>query len=333
MDGDVNVLWNHFSKVSGIDRRLPNVEMVSAHDRYVATEIGDADVFFGTAWWTVQMIKHVLPRMRTKRFIYMIQDFEPGLYAWSTRYALALETYSLDFFGIINSRTLSDHLFSQKIGRFADAAFAQKCLTFDPALDRRFFYPELPANAGKKRLLFYARPAAPRNLYELGIMALRQAVERGAFGADEWELLFIGENIPPIQLGNNVVIRSEPWSNYENYARLLRSSTVGLSLMLSPHPSYPPLEMGVCGMLPVTTTFSGKSAEVLQEYCRNIIAVPPRVEAIVEGLMEAFMRSRDIESRRANAASTLPSTWDEAFEPMIPAIVEFWRQCGGMGGG
>jgi len=327
MDHDENVLWDHFSKVSGIGRRLANVELVSAHDRSVATEIGEADVFFGTAWWTVQMIKHALPQMRTKQFIYMIQDFEPGLYAWSTRYALAMETYSMDFFGIINSRTLSDYLFTQKIGRFADPAFAQKCLTFDPALDRHLFFPELPRNGGKQRLLFYARPGAPRNLYELGIMALRQAVARGAFGADGWELLFIGESLPPIHLGNNVVIRQAPWSSYEDYARLLRSSTVGLSLMLSPHPSYPPLEMGVCGMLPVTTAFSVKSADVLHQYCRNIIAVPPRLEAVVEGLMEAFMRSGDIESRRLNAASSLPSTWDEVFEPMIPPIVEFWRRC------
>jgi hypothetical protein len=327
MDQDVDVLWKHFSKVSGVDRRLANVELVSAHNRGVPTEIGDADVFFGTAWWTVQMIKDVLPRMRTKQFIYMIQDFEPGLYAWSTRYALAMETYSMDFYGIINSRTLSDHLFFQKIGRFSDPVFAQRCLTFDPALDRRFFFPELPRNGGKKRLLFYARPAAPRNLYELGIMALRQAVARGAFGADEWELLFIGESIPPIQLGNNVVIHQTPWSSYEDYARLLRSSTVGLSLMLSPHPSYPPLEMAICGMLPVTTTFSVKSTEVLHQYSQNIIAVPPRVESVVDGLMEAFMRSSDIESRRRNAVSSLPSTWDEVFEPMIPTIVEFWRRC------
>jgi hypothetical protein len=327
MDRDVNILWDHFSKVSGVDRRLANVELVSAHDRSVATEIGDADVFFGTAWWTVQMIKHALPRMRTKQFIYMIQDFEPGLYPWSTRYALAMETYSMDFFGIINSRTLSDYLFAQKIGRFADPAFAQKCLTFDPALDRRLFFPELSGNGGKQRLLFYARPGAPRNLYELGIMALRQAVARGAFGAESWELFFIGEALPPIHLGNKVVIRQAPWSSYEGYARLLRSSTIGLSLMLSPHPSYPPLEMAVCGMLPVTTTFSVKSAEILQQYSRNIIAVPPRVEAVVDGLMEAFMRSGDTESRRVNAVSSLPSTWDEVFEPMIPRVVEFWRRC------
>jgi hypothetical protein len=328
MERDTNLLWSHFSKVSGINERLPNVELVSAHDRNVATEIGDGDVFFGTAWWTVQMIKHALPQMRTRRFIYMIQDYEPGLYAWSTRYALAMETYAMDFFGIINARTLADYLFAQKVGRFADPRFVNDCIAFDPALDRHLFYPELPHPADqKKRLLFYARPQAPRNMYELGMVALRQAVARGAFPADQWELLFIGENLPPVHLGNGVVIRQAPWSSYDGYAALLRSSTVGLSLMLSPHPSYPPLEMGMCGMLPVTTTFSVKTAEVLEGYCRNIVAVPPRVEAVVDGLMQAFARSGDIDARRQNSVSTLPSTWDEVFEPMLPRIAEFWRVC------
>jgi hypothetical protein len=48
---------------------------------------------------------------------------------------------------------------------------------------------------------------------------------------------------------------------------------------------------------------------------------------VVEGLMEACMQSGNIESRRRNAVSSLPSTWDEVFEPMIPTIVEFWRRC------
>jgi hypothetical protein len=330
MERDVDVLWDHFKKVSGVDRRLPNVELVSGYDRSIPREIGDGDVFFGTAWWTVQMIKHLLPQMRTKQFIYMIQDFEPGMYSWSTRYALAMETYSLDCFGIVNSRTLGDFLFSEKIGRFADPEFQKRSLVFDPAVDRRLFFPEMPSDRGsKQRLLFYARPGMSRNLYELGMVALRRAVERGAFCGEQWELWFIGGDLPSVGLGNGVVIRQSPWSNYEDYARLLRNSTVGLSLMLSPHPSYPPLEMGMCGMLPVTTTFLGKSENLLKSYCRNIIAVPPHLEAVVDGLMEAFMRSGEIEARRINAASSLPSTWDEVFNPMIPRLADFWRQCGG----
>jgi len=92
-----DALWRHLRELTGIDSHPDSVEFVSAHDRTAATAIDEDDVFFGTAWWTVQMIKHALGTMRSRRFIYLIQDYEPGLYPWSTQYALALETYGLDF--------------------------------------------------------------------------------------------------------------------------------------------------------------------------------------------------------------------------------------------
>ncbi len=202
MDRDTAPLWNHLQSLTGIRQRLPNVEIVSAHDRNLPTTIGSDDVFFGTAWWTVQMIKHALPLMRHKKFMYIIQDFEPGLYAWSSHYAQALETYGLDFRGIFCSRLLADYFSQQRVGRFADPTFMERCCTcFEPALDETKFYFDPNARTGKKRLLFYARPAAPRNLFELGVVALKRAVERGAFSPDQWELLFMGQQLAPYDLG------------------------------------------------------------------------------------------------------------------------------------
>jgi hypothetical protein len=328
MEKDPSGLYDHFSKVSNVPGRLDNVELVSAHDRGRVTEIGRDDVFFGTAWWTVQMIKAALPQMRHQRFLYMIQDFEPGLYPWSTRYALAAETYGMNFFGIINAKTLARHLFDQRVGRFADPAFADDCIAFDPALDRRLFHPELAQEPGRrKRLLFYARPGAPRNMFELGMVALKQAALRGAFPPDQWELRFIGENLPDVDFGNGVAVRQAPWADYHGYADLLRSSTVGLSLMLSPHPSYPPLEMGMCGMLAVTTSYGPKTPDVLRSYCANVTSVEPNVEAIVDGLLDAVRRSDDVAARRAGAVSSLPGDWDHVFEPMVPRILEMWERC------
>jgi len=43
-----------------------------------------------------------------------------------------------------------------------------------------------------------------------------------------------------------------------DYGHLLKRSAVGLSLMISPHPSYPPLEMAHLGMLVLTNRFDGK---------------------------------------------------------------------------
>ena len=64
----------------------------------------------------------------------------------------------------------------------------------------------------------------------------------------------------------------------------MRESDILLSLMLSPHPSYPPLEMAASGGLVVTTSYEGKSARQLASLSANIVATEPTLEAITAGL-------------------------------------------------
>src|SRR5205823_6115826 len=107
---------------------------------------------------TAQGLKPVLPRMRRQKFIYLVQDFEPGFYAWSSNYALAIETYGMDFYAAINERFLAEQLVQQAVGRFAEPGFLDHhCRVFEPAVDRRAFHPPMHAQHGTTRtLLFYA---------------------------------------------------------------------------------------------------------------------------------------------------------------------------------
>jgi len=325
---DHDVLWRHFWQLTGIDERFDHVEIVSAHDRSITTEIGEYDVFFGTAWWTVQMIKYALGGTRLGRFIYLIQDFEPGLYPWSTVHALALETYGLDFRAVVNESLLMDYLVQYGVGRFADERFAEHCSVFEPAVDSGKFYADLdPAIDRRKRLLFYARPNAPRNLYELGLLALKQAVRSGAFPADEWDLAFMGENLQPVPLGDGVIIKPTPWLDYDRYASLLRGSDVGLALMLSPHTGYPALEMAACGLSVVTNTFSTKTTSRLKAISDNLIPVPATLESVTDGLIEAWRRAEGAVARRGGAQISLPRGWDEVFEPLVPGVLEMIDDC------
>lgn len=326
VDQSHDLLWKHFSSLTGITGRLANVEICSGSDRSKQLEIGENDVFFGTAWWTVQMIKYALPLTRPQKFIYLIQEFEPGLYEFSSRYALALETYYMNFFGIINEQFLADYLCEYKIGRFADPAFINSSAIFEPALDTNKFYSiqkNLPSRP--KRLLFYARPNAPRNLFELGLNALQTAAAQGIFSNESWELLFIGERLPEMILGNDLVIRSASWLNYDAYAELVRNSDVTLSLMLSPHTSYPPLEMAACGGIAVTCSFAGKTQQKLNQISPNIIAVHPTVEGIACGLHEAVERVRT--GQRVQELINMPTTWDEAFSQVVPKVVKMFTEC------
>lgn len=327
MERDQDLLWHHFTALTGIRERLDNVEIRCGHDRTTPLVIGGNDVFLGTAWWTVQMIKRALPLVRPQRFIYLIQEFEPGLYPWSTRHALASETYHLPFFGLINERLVADYLTEQRIGQFADPSFVTNCCAvFEPAIDPSKFRREPRQSGDPRRLLFYARPQnAERNLFELGLYALQRAVADGVFAGEPWEMFFIGEDIPEVTLSAEVTVRSARWLGYEAYAALIGRSDIALSLMLSPHTSYPPLEIAAAGGIAVTSIYSVKTAERLSRISRNIIAVEPTLEGVIAGLVEAVARVRA--GRQEAAPVALPGTWDESFADVLPRAIAMYEQC------
>ena len=54
---------------------------------------------------------------------------------------IELETYGLDFHGVVCERLIADYLHEQRIGRFADPSFLARCAIFEPAVDRTRFHP------------------------------------------------------------------------------------------------------------------------------------------------------------------------------------------------
>ncbi len=183
---DPSVLWNQLERLTGGTGWRGHVEQASAHDSGRPVEIGRDDRVMATAWWTLCQAGDALARLRDSRPWYLIQDYEPGLYAWSAQYALARGTYDGDHLPVVCGRLLYDHLRSERVGRFADPDFAARALVFEPAIDRTLFHPDTNperTRSSPRRLMFYARPDAPRNLYELGLIALRRAVDRGRFAS------------------------------------------------------------------------------------------------------------------------------------------------------
>jgi O-antigen biosynthesis protein len=326
-EADRALLQRHFASLTGI-ASLGNVELDSVHDRSKRYRLADTDVFFATAWWTAQYVARLVSQSRTDSFVYLIQDYEPGFYNWSSQYALALQTYGMDYRAVICGRLLAEYLDESKVGRFADPAFIDSCAVFEPAIDRTRFRADREAmERTPRRLLFYARPDAPRNLFEIGLAALKGLVERGALAPDRWELWFIGSNVQARDLGGGFVIRQHPWLDYDSYAGLLRSSDVGLSLMMSPHTSYPPLEMAACGASVVTNTFANKDATRLTLYSENIIPVAATVDSVTDGLVEAVARVGDYEARLGASCVDAPTTWEVAFDPVLPKLVTMWNEC------
>ncbi|MBR0823521.1 glycosyltransferase [Bradyrhizobium liaoningense] len=289
-------------------------EIVDGFDRTRPIPIGIRDVFFATAWWTAQIANYAVGKTVNKAFIYLIQDFEPILHEGSTFQARAFETYGLPHIPVINTQLLLDHLIQEGAGHFADPGFVADALWFNPALDRTHYFPVASAQPGKKVLLFYARPSiARRNLFELGLVALRRAVASGAIDKDNWEVWAMGEKIPPIALGEGVMLNPLPWMSFDEYARRVRTADLMLSLMLSPHPSYPPLEMAASGKLVVTNSFAVKTAERLRAFSPNIIVAEATAESVGQAVVNAAGRINcGLPSYDPSGAMELPTDWDQS---------------------
>ncbi len=322
---DPKWLRNHARSLLG-GGDVPNIQVASAAQASKPLQIGPGDVFLATHWTTAQQLKAVLPKMPVRQFFYMLQEFEPGFYAWSSNFALTAETYGLDFWPVINQATLADYLLAQPMGRLNEPAMRERAIVFEPAVDANLFYPG-PGSATHRprRLLFYARPTSTRNLFGLGLLALRQAAADPVFAG--WEFVSIGSrgSVPDLPLGNGHMLRRAPWTDYAGYGDVLRGADVLLCPMLSPHTSYPVLEMAACGGWSVTNTFATKTREALEAMSENIIAVEPTVEAMTQGLIRSASHVNG--GRYGSKPANMPRDWAKTLDPVacqIAAIVEGW---------
>ena len=214
------------------------------------------EIFIATAWWTAELVRafgHDQARYhgRARPFVYLIQDDEPYFQGWGSRWARAAGTYADgdDTIAVINSEELFAVMTAKH--RFRHAF----CLPY--AINARIS-AELASRARERMIIAYARPYVDRNAFELICDALVLWQQRDPVRASRWRLHFLGDSFAtahayPVQ---NVVVEGKV--SLATYADYLSRASVGISLMISPHPSYPPLEMAEAGLLTITNGFSGK---------------------------------------------------------------------------
>ena len=88
--------------------------------------------------------------------------------------------------------------------------------------------------------------------------------------ASDWTVLSAGEPHPEVILSNGVKISPVGKLTLEQYAQTMLETSVGISLMVSPHPSYPPLEMSTFGIRTITNRYANKD---LSTFNANIVSV------------------------------------------------------------
>jgi O-antigen biosynthesis protein len=322
---DTDALWRHVMSLTGKEAARPNIKFGSTADTANPAQLGVRDVFLATFWTTAFRLKSVLPSMAIREFIYLIQDFEPSFYSWSSAYAMALETYGMRYRALINERLLADYLLETRTGRFADPSFMAHCAVFEPAVDRRLFH-SVGARDGRKRLLFYARPKQPRNLFGIGFEALCAAAHHPLFAEADWSFVAIGSggSFDRMELGDGRFLDPMPWQTYEEYAQLTRESDILLCPMLSPHTSYPVLEMAACRGIAVTNTFGSKTEDRLHAISTKIIATAPTVEAIRDGLVSAAERLAS--GSTTTSGIVLASDWHTALHDTVIAAGKMFHE-------
>jgi len=247
--------------------------------------IDESDYFIATHWLTAHYFKSITRTLRNEgkkvnQFIYFIQDFEPSFYPWSTRYLLADSTYenSADYIAVFNTGLLYEY--------FARAGYSfPTAFTFEPCLNPALAVQRSRLNGHNKQklLLVYGRPDTERNAFELIVETLHTWVRQYA-NANQWRVLSLGRAHGDISLSRGVNLQSRGKVTIDEYANYLLDAAVGLSLMVSPHPSYPPLEMADFGVQVVTNRFANKDLSVRSV---NIVSLS---EATPHALSEALIR-------------------------------------------
>ncbi len=220
-------------------------------------QLRERDFFIATAWWTATTAFYLLDDQHRffnvkHKLIYLIQDYESNFNAWSPQWVYAENSYKEGerTVAIINSEEL--------------ALFMSRKYTFDMA----YFLPYtintqikeklIDDAARKKQILFYGRPTVARNAFSIIVEALALWQQRNPITCKLWQIYSLGEMYEEdyVQYIENITVVGK--ASLEEYAALLSESMIGISLMISPHPSYPPLEMAYAGVQTITNNYEGK---------------------------------------------------------------------------
>jgi hypothetical protein len=237
-----------------------------------AVPVRASDIFVTFNWWTTLNIRPLIEEQErrfggpARPYLYLIQDYEPQFYGFSSTHMLArlaLDT-GRPCWGIFNSSLLAEYVKAQ--GHHLARSFV-----FEPQISDGL-RPALKAGPPekRKRILVYGRPTIPRNCFT----ALRRGLESWAQRYPQyrdWEVVSAGLAHKPVPISEGRAITSLGKLSLDAYAEMLRSSAVGVSLMSSPHPSYPPLEMAHFGLLTITNSYANKDLSAFHD---NIISVP-----------------------------------------------------------
>ena len=246
-------------------------------------DVGPGDIFLTTSWWTTYA---AMKAINHSSIVYICQEDERTFYPSGDNYLQAqdvMRNHNIRF--IVNSELLFRHLVADGFDNIEDRGvyFEPAFPCISPNSSRRSVHKE------KKRLFFYARPGNPRNLYRRGIEVLSRCIASGVIDRDHWEIDFVGTGLTVPKEIEHVKVCLWDTVSWAKYSEIVSNSDLGLCLMATPHPSYPPLDLAAAGIPVVTNCWGIK--QTLNNYSPIISCVDPSIDNLVDALRSAIGRS------------------------------------------
>ena len=298
--------FDHLLSTYGIELKQDiEFRFAAFYDQKYQIDTIKEDLFITTSWWTTAA---TIPSVPVTDIIYLLQEDERIFYPFGEerlRCEFVLRNRDIRF--LINTRLLFDHLIQSGFDNIN-----KQGMWFEPAFPSQVFHPRKNARQGKRRFFFYARPNNVRNLFYLGIEVIEQAIRRHVLDVDDWDIILVGNDIPNLTFCQGY--KPEKYENltWSEYAELAGTIDVGLVLMYSPHPSYPPLDLAASGAAVVTNRFANKMD--LSSYSANLICTDLDRDALVDALKQAIAVANDSRVREQNLSqNNLLTDWREAF--------------------
>ena len=281
------------------------------------------DIFMATVFDSA-LIASATQRLLKKNpnIIYFIQDIEGIFFPYGSLSVEAAETYDVPHFAIFSTEFLRKYFKVKKLGvyRRGKREGDKRSFASMPAIKPFLLNRENTETPRKRRLIVYAREGTPRNAFELSISAMSECIRLNILDPLKWEFVGVGgHNSKPLCWLNNrkdLCIRMIKNVPEPEYKRLLADADLGLSLMISPHPSLAPFDFVAAGMIVVTNSFETKTQDSFRNISQNIIAAEPSLNGVIKGIEKALDMLENVELKKKEEEEGVsklnwPTRWDD----------------------
>ena len=317
----------------GLEDLFDWIETSYHFDRNFPLKVNPDDIFIATSCWTAHIASRTAKKLNDRKFIFFAQEYEPIFFPMSSMHALSHQSYFLPQYTIFSTEFLRQYFRVHKIGIYqSDVSTGDaSSIVINNAINQFVVSINDISERKRKKFLFYARPEAhaARNLYELGLLGIENAIQQGVF-SDEWEFYGIGTigDNRQIPLGNGFQLSLLPKVSLKEYLELIPTFDLGMSLMLSPHPSLVPLEMAAAGIPAITNTYENKTEFELKKISSNLIGVEPTIEGITQGLQDGVLKALNYSERIDGAQINWPTDWNIVFDKKFKSdLNKLIRKC------